>query len=225
MKLKHIIPAVLVILAGFSACKKIEVKPTGQVPPAEAIKNEADLLANLNATYTPLRGDNFWGGKAQTVSELMADIVDGTNLTGDYLSIYRLGTTGTTGTISSLYSEPYVIIYRANVTLEKLSLIANEAARNNAEGQARFIRALSYFELVKMFAQPYGYTADNSHRGVVVKTTSEPVKALPRNSVKQAYDLILDDLKKAEALLPPENGNYPTSWAAKAILARVYFQM
>jgi len=225
MKLKHIIPAALIAFGSLTACKKIEVKPTGQVPPEAAIKNEADVLANLNATYPPFRGDNFWGGKAQTVSELMSDLVDGTNLTGDYLSIYRLGTTGTTGTISSLYSEPYVIIYRANVTLEKLDLITTEATRKNAEGQARFMRAFCYFELVKMYAQPWGYTADNSHLGVVVKTTSELVKALPRNSVKQAYDLILEDLKKAENLLPETNGAYPGSLAAKAMLARVYFQM
>jgi hypothetical protein len=75
MKLKHIIPAAFLSLAVLAGCKKIELKPTGQVPPEDAIENEADVLAILNATYTPLRGDNFWGGRTQTISELMSDLL------------------------------------------------------------------------------------------------------------------------------------------------------
>ncbi|MGB8190723.1 MAG: RagB/SusD family nutrient uptake outer membrane protein [Chitinophagaceae bacterium] len=226
MKLKHIIPAAFLLLLSAVACKKIEIKPTGQVPPDQAIKNEADVMANLNATYTPLRGDNFWGGRSQVISELMADFVDGSNfVSGDYPSIFTLNTTGTNGTIANIYREPYIIIQRANVTLDKLSLITAEATRKNAEGQAKFMRGFSAFELVKMFAQPWGYTADNSHNGIVIKTNSEQELARSRNTVKETYDQIILDLKEAETLLPATNGNFPTSWAAKAMLARVYFQM
>lgn len=225
MKLKYIIPAALLMFTAV-ACKKIEVRPTGQVPADQAIKNENDVLANLNATYTPLRGDNFWGGRAQIVSELMADFVDGSNfVSGDYPSIFGLNTTGTNGTISNIYREPYIIIQRANVTLENLALINSDDMRKNAEGQAKFMRAFNHFELVKMFAQPFGFTADNSHNGIVIKTNSGQELARRRNTVKETYDQIVKDLKEAETLLPPTNGNYPTSWAAKAMLARVYFQM
>jgi starch-binding outer membrane protein, SusD/RagB family len=225
MKLKHIIPAALVAMTIMAGCKKIEVKPTGQVPPANAIKNESDVLANLNATYTPLRGGGFWGGRSQIVGELMADAVDGTNLNGDYLAIFRLNSTATNATIGDLYREPYIIIQRANVTLEKLDLITTDAMRRNAEGQAKFMRGFSTFELAKLFAQPYGFTADNTHNGVVLKTSSEQELFRGRNTVKETYDRIIADLKSADTLLPATNGNYPTNWAAKAMLARVYFQM
>jgi hypothetical protein len=226
MKLKHIIPATFLLLAALAGCKKIEVKPIGQVSPDQAVKNESDVLAILNATYTPLRGDNFWGGRAQTISELMSDFVDGTNFTtGDWPTIYTLNATATNGTIRNIYTEPYIIIQRANVTLENLGLINTEATRKNAEGQAKFMRAFCHFELVKMFAQPYGYTADNSHPGIVIQTNSEQELRLKRNTVKETYDHIIKDLKDAEALLPASNGNYPSSWAAKAMLARVHFQM
>lgn len=225
MKLKYIFTALLPLLA-IAGCKKIEVEPTGQVPPELAIKNERDVLDILNATYTPLRGDKMLGGRVQIVSEIMSDLVDGTSFTsGDYPSIYRLGTTATNGTTNELYTEAYIIIMRANVTLEKLDLITTDATRKNAEGQAKFMRAFSTFELVKMFAQPYGYSTDNSHNGVVVKTNSEQELYRKRNSVKETYEQIITDLKSAETLLPAVNGNYPTSWAAKAMLARVYFQM
>jgi starch-binding outer membrane protein, SusD/RagB family len=226
MKLKHIIPAAFLSLAVLAGCKKIELKPTGQVPPEDAIENEADVLAILNATYTPLRGDNFWGGRTQTISELMSDFVDGTNfVTGDYPSIFNLGTTATNGTIGNIYREPYIMIQRANVTLENLGLIATEATRKNTEGQAKFIRGFSNFELVKMFAQPYGFSQDNSHPGIVIKTNGDFEGLRSRNTVKETYDQIIKDLKEAETLLPDANGNYPSTWAAKAMLARVYFQM
>lgn len=226
MKFKHIISAACLMLVVLTGCKKIELKPIGQVPAEDAIKNEADVLATLNATYTPLRGDNFWGGRAQIISELMADFVDGTNfVTGDYPSIFNLGTTATNGTVRNIYSEPYIIIQRANVTLENLALISTDAMRQNAEGQAKFMRGFCHFELVKMFAQPYGYTADNSHNGIVIKTNSQQEVARKRNTVKETYEQIIKDLKEAEQLLPASNGNYPSSWAAKAMLARVYFQM
>ena len=214
------------MLAVLAGCKKIELKPLGQVAPEEAVKNERDVLAILNATYTPLRGDNFWGGRAQTISELMADLVDGSNFaTGDWPTIYRLSATATNGTTRNIYTEPYIIIQRTNVTLENLGLITTEATRKNAEGQAKFMRAFCNFELVKMFAQPYGFTQDNSHPGIVIKLISAQEPARKRNTVKEVYDQVIKDLKEAETLLPANNGNYPSSWAAKAMLARVYFQM
>jgi starch-binding outer membrane protein, SusD/RagB family len=226
MKMKNIIPATILMLVILAACKKIEVKPPGQVPPEQAIKSEADVLATLNATYTPLRGDNFWGGRSQTISELMADMVDGTTFnTGDWPSIYRLNTTASNGTVSNIYSEPYIIIQRANVALENLDKVSSDATRKNVEGQAKFMRAFCHFELVKMFAQPYGSTADNSHLGIVIKTSSAQELYRARNTVKETYDQIIRDLKSADSLLPATNGNYPTSWATKAMLARVYFQM
>ncbi|HYC27223.1 MAG TPA: RagB/SusD family nutrient uptake outer membrane protein, partial [Chitinophagaceae bacterium] len=226
MKLKYIIPATLFMLAALAGCKKIEVKPLGQVPPELAVNTERDVLAILNATYTPLRGDNLWGGQSQTISELMSDFVDGTNfVTGDWPTIYTLNATATNATTRNIYTEPYVIIQRANVTLENLALISAEDTRKNAEGQAKFMRAFSHFELVKMFAQPYGYTQDNSHPGIVIKLSSAQEPKRARNTVKEVYDQVIKDLKEAETLLPESNGNYPSSWAAKAMLARVYFQM
>ncbi|HEV7454036.1 MAG TPA: RagB/SusD family nutrient uptake outer membrane protein [Candidatus Saccharimonadales bacterium] len=226
MKLKHIIPAALFTLVVLAGCKKIELKPIGQVPPELAVKNEADVMAILNATYTPLRGDNFWGGRSQLISELMSDFVDGVNfVTGEYPSIFNLGTTATNGTVANIYREPYYIIQRANVTLQNLALIGTDANRKNAEGQAKFMRGFSEFELVKMFAQPYGYTPDNSHPGIVIQTSGEFERLRKRNTVKETYEQIIADLKAAETLLPATNGNYPSSWAAKAMLARVYFQM
>ena len=226
MRLKIFGFILIASLGFFTACKKLEVKPTGLIDPSEAIKTEQDVKDLLNGAYTVLRDDGYMGGRMVITSELMADLVDPAPLTGDYLNIYNFTTTGSTGFINPEYTKPYTVIQRCNNTLENLALVtSSDAEKKNIEGQARFLRAFSNFELVKLFSQPWGYTSDNSHLGIILKTNSGLETTLARSSVKEVYDFIISDLKAAENLLPSTNGNYPTNIAAKAELARVYFQM
>jgi hypothetical protein len=78
--------------------------------------------------------------------------------------------------------------------------------------------------VVRLFAQPYGATSDNSHMGVIIRTAPDQTP-LPRSSVGAVYNTIISDLEYAEANLPTENGPYATSWSAKGLLAKVYLEM
>ena len=224
MRFKNI-AYILLLSLYMVACKKLEVSPPDLLDPSIAIQTEQDVKDLLNGTFPVLRGDNFMGGQVQITSELMSDLVNGSNLTGDYFNIFQFNSTGI-GTTGGQYTEPYKVIQRTNNTLEKISLVtSSEATRNNVEGQARFMRAFSYFEAAKLFAQPWGFTPNNDHLGLVIKTKSDMETALPRNTLKEVYDFIISDLRAAETMLPPINGVYPGSLATKALLARVYFQM
>src|SRR5690606_29446326 len=126
--------------------------------------------------------------------------------------------------VGGYFKEPYTAILRANEVLERMGDVElSEAEKNRFEGEAKFIRAICHFELVRLFGQPFGYTPDNSHLGIVIKTSTE-ISALQRGTVKEAYDQVLEDLFDAEGLLPETNGVYATTYAAKAYLAKVYFQ-
>ena len=76
---------------------------------------------------------------------------------------------------------------------------------------------------------PYDYTADASHPGVVAIDYVPGFNSeLPRNTVKECYDLILSDLKKAIECFGEETERTPTyisALACKALLARVYLYM
>ena len=225
MRLKNILSLLLLSSCFLTACEKLEVKPPDLVDPSEAIKTEQDVKDLLNGCFTVLRDNGFMGGQVQITSELMSDLVNGSNLTGDYFNIFQFNSAGI-NTTTDQYNKPYTVIQRANNTLENLSLVtSSDENRKNVEGQARFVRALSFFEMIKLYAQPWGYTADNSHAGLVIKTDSDLETALPRNTVKEVYDFILTDLRSADALLPALNGNYPGNLASKALLAKVFFQM
>ncbi|POY37398.1 hypothetical protein C3K47_06450 [Solitalea longa] len=207
-------------------CKDfLEVAPQeGQVPSSEALKNEQDLTNLLNSCYDLLAGgdDKIYGGRLQVIQELLSDELRGDNLTGDFGEIYNRKSSIFGDYKTGMYENPYKVINRVNIVLEHLDLATTNG--NSIEGQAKFLRALCHFEMVKLFAQPFGFTTDNSHLGVPLRSSSEPSTGT-RPPVSDAYAFIIDDLKSAESLLPDDNGNYASIWAVKALLARVYFQM
>jgi starch-binding outer membrane protein, SusD/RagB family len=197
--------------------------PANQVPTDEAIKSKEDLQKLLNASYDVLA--NSFNGNAQRFSELLADNVAIIGNSGFLVQVYNRSADFFNSDVGGFYSQPYTAIVRANSVLENLDKVTlTDAERDRFEGEAKFIRGLAHFEMVRLFAQPYGFTADNAHPGIVVKTSSAIVP-LKRSSVKQVYEQVIADLTEAEEMLPAENGNYATHYAAKAYLAKVYFQM
>ncbi|MDQ2794676.1 MAG: RagB/SusD family nutrient uptake outer membrane protein, partial [Bacteroidota bacterium] len=106
--------------------------------------------------------------------------------------------------------------------------------------ECKFIRALTMWHLVNLFAQPYNFTADASHPGIVLQVTApktsvdafDPSQRLPRASVQAIYIQMIKDLTEAIPDLPTvasattartiSNVGRATSGAGKALLARVY---
>jgi starch-binding outer membrane protein, SusD/RagB family len=215
----------LVAGASITGCKKaIDVSiPGGLITKDSVIKTESDLNAVLNSAYTVLGSDNYWGGRYQVLNELLADGVSGTDLSGDFASLYNRNTSIFGGYHTGFYAEPYVIVLRVNTLLENLDK-ATATNRKRFEGEAKFLRGISHFDVVRLFAQPYVKGSSNTQPGIPLRLKSEPSPVI-RNTVGEVYAQIISDLRAADSLLPASNSVYPTRWAAKAMLARVYFQM
>jgi len=212
----------LFVLAGFGGCKKfLDAPPLNTITKAEALKDEASVVSVMNGAYQIMNG-NVFGGKYQVFSELLADNIDGTTLNTDFGEIYNRRTSIFGDYKKNFYLDNYQANYRANTVLENLGVVTGR--KDDLEGQARFVRAFAHFVAVRLFAQPYGFTPNNDHLGVPLRLTTEITPGV-RATVKQVYDQIIADLKIAEIKLPENNGGYPTKWAAKALLARVYFSM
>ncbi len=217
----------LMLLIGATSCEKfLEIPPEGEIPTEDALKTPGDVQLLLNSCYDVLRSAKFMGGKMRNLSDLMGDDRDGRVLSGNWLSYYAHNTGIFNQETRDMWSEPYIMIYRCNVLLENMDLVpdlgADQKARTTAE--AKFLRAVGHFELVRMFANPYGFTGDNSHDGIPLRIKASQ-EALPRATVGEVYAQILSDLEDAKNVLPANNGGYATSWAVKAYLARVHFQM
>ncbi|GAB5556255.1 MAG: hypothetical protein SchgKO_04680 [Schleiferiaceae bacterium] len=196
----------------------------GQVIEEDAIKTVNDLQSLLLSVYDV--NANTYGGQIQNLSELLGDNNNTPVSQDDYTQVYNRGTDFFNGTISNVFADAYRGIYRSNTLIVKVDEISGVSTEdyNRIKGDAFFQRALGHFYLVRLFAQPYGFTPDNSHLGISIRTTPAQ-NPLPRNTVGEVYNQIVSDLIQAETLLPESNGIYANKDAAKALLAKVYLQM
>lgn len=135
------------------------------------------------------------------------------------------------GAVGYIWRKPQYTIAHANNIIEYAPGYLETHAGDKAEidlikAQALFIRALARFDLVRVYAQPYNYTADASHPGIpLVNINPAPEDDIPRASVKDAYTEIIKDLKDAESLFGSTAASSPyfaSKKAVQALLARVY---
>ena len=118
---KHIL---YIFLCGWLAisvnsCNKfLDVDPEGVILADDALQTPEDLQLLLTSCYDVLRSAKFMGGRFQTLSELMADNMDGRALDGNWLSFYNKNTTIFNQESRDIWSEVYLLIYRANFLAE-----------------------------------------------------------------------------------------------------------
>jgi hypothetical protein len=122
--------------------------------------------------------------------------------------------------VLGLWSDMYTVIYKANAILEGLegSTKITEALRKQLTGEAKFVRSFAYFYLTNLYGDVPLITATN------YKTNVEQ----GRNTRNEVYQLIITDLKDAQALLSAdysysqEERVRANQSAATTLLARTY---
>lgn len=227
MKNKIYIIYVVILGLVFTSCEKfLVIDPTGSevVLAGDALKSENDIEELLNSAYDALLG--VYGGTYQRSSDLLGDdLTFKPGVTSNLVNIYNRFST-VYFTDHDTYSNSYVSIMRANTVLENIDRITMpENRKKEIKAECFFIRAICHFAIVRLFAQPYGFTSDNSHDGIVLKLNTK-IELLARNTVEEVYRSIEEDLKIAEKDLSASNKDFAvaTTWAAKSFLAQMYFQ-
>jgi len=121
--------------------------------------------------------------------------------------------------LTRLWPQMFSTVNVANTIINNLENTTIDLSNKNTSlGQAYFIRAVTYFDLVRLFGD------------VPLKTVPTSVDNLhsPRSPKADVYEFIISDLEKAKQLLPSA-GEYlidrPKKLAANAYLAKVYMQM
>lgn len=145
-----------------------------------------------------LASDNMMNNQAGTIdNDQLATFTYNSN-NSNFLEIWRVH---------------YKVIYLANIAIERIpGITMDETLRNRLVNEAKFLRGLMYFNLVRMF-------------GDIPLIVSENAPLNPEAAPKEdVYNQIIDDLTDAEAL--PKDGQIQegraTQGAAKSILAKVY---
>jgi len=216
------------LLAGCN--RQLDIQPVNDVAPEQALTNAVDLQSVLIGAYDGLSSVNLYGGDMLRDAELLGNSSDvlwqGTFTT--VRDIYRKRILVDNGQVASTWLDAYRTINICNKVLDNLSLASSTASRNRTEGEAKFIRASLYFELVRSFARQWGDGDANANLGVPLVLTSTTAISVannvPRNTVAAVYTQIIQDLTDAESKLSATNGYYANKSAAAAMLSRVYLQ-
>ena len=217
-----LIPAAL----AFSSCDKefLEKAPIVGTTEGNFYRTEADAIAAVNAAYAAIQFQLsdaghfrwFWG-------DIMSDDSEkGGSSDNDVNSLLQLETfKGPTNTdlLEDEWGADYEAIYRANVVLEKVPAIEmDQKLKDRILGEARFIRAWNFYQLVSMF----GGVPLADH----VLAPSE--YNIPKATAEQVWDLVESDLTSAIPVLW-KRSEYPaadlgriTKGAAQALLVKTY---
>lgn len=206
-------------LPGLYSCENdfLTEQPKDFLSPTNFYQTEADATAALIATYSNLR--SIYSQNFYFVGDLPSEQTNpgtGNNIDRTNIDNFLFEPTNTITT--ALWNDSYVTINRANAVIERVPGISMNADRRNMiVAEARFLRALSYFHLVRIFG------------GVplrIKETTSLEGLDVARSPVADVYALIIADLKEAETALPNQqtgvNLGRASKGAASALLAYVY---
>ena len=230
-KLLYFLSIALAIFVAPSCNKKLDVLPQNSAT-ADLIKSSSDVEALVFGGYEQLQDYGAFGEQFILVPDLFASDqqVGWVGTYPEYKNIQHKTIVSTDYIGARMWGNGYNVINIANTVLDKLSVV-DSAKKSTLEGEARFMRAIVYFELTGLFAKPYsdGNAATNPGVPLVLLPTYayDPAKNKPaRATVKQVYDLVVSDLQTAIVKLPPTNSDYRADlYSAKAFLTRVYMSM
>lgn len=211
------------LLGGLVSCKEdfINLAPLSNQTSSTFFKTADDFKQGVNAVYDGLQSQKTYGKTFYYLAEVRSDNTDigdrGANAgIASHLDLFTEITTNPF--LSDAYSGFYIVISRANAVLGQIDPSGiNEVQKNQYKGEALFLRALSYFNLVRLFGDL-----------PLVTNVQSPSASLgnKRNKVAEVYAQIEKDLTDAASLLPNSyaaaDAGRATADAAFALLGKVY---
>ncbi|HEX2094692.1 MAG TPA: RagB/SusD family nutrient uptake outer membrane protein [Longimicrobiaceae bacterium] len=231
---RHVAAALAFLVVALPACDDsdwLTEVPQDFIGPENFFRNADDAIAAVNGVYagfvSPLNcgSDDYYGRNFIMLVEYPGEAVTSRyGATHDRGGIDALNITTEHPYLATTWLCAYSAIGSANLVIANVPNIAgmDAALRDRVVGEARFLRAIHYFNLVRLFGD--------------VPLRLEPVSevgnlTLPRTPAVEVYRAILSDLEFAAQKLPATYAGVPgvntgraTSGAARALLAKVHLQ-
>lgn len=238
-----------ILAASLSSCVNdwLDVAPSDGTDADAALTSSSDLAAARTGMYKALKGNSslvdYYGqqffvyGDVHAGDDYQYNNLGGSNRASFYYDMnYQTASEFTSSTSSSnvAWKSPYIVIGRANRIIAAAEGGAlSDAAEAKATidqyaAEAKVLRALAHFDLVRIYGKPY--TEDQgASLGVPLVTEVLESNAKPaRSTVAEVYTQVVKDLTEAissNALATETEPGYVSVWGAKAILSRVYLNM
>lgn len=210
--------------AMLGGCKKgLELQNPNAYTAETYFTNDQAINQATIATYAPLLHIGMWAREYYFIFDMLGwDAKPDAPLQGDLLSISQMTYTPSEVYISEQWNSLYRMIYRANLVIDRATAwqpanAAEQADKNQYLGEAKFLRAYAYFNLVNNWGRVPLHTSYK-------ETAENPFS--PRANTADIWALIEKDLSEAQTGLPV---SYPSQWlgritkgAAAALLGKSY---
>ena len=218
MKLKYNLIAIALLGFSFSSCSDfLEQNPQTDLSENDFYKTADDILSAVNGAYSSLQEGDIYGNWyvfGEIPSDNTRNQLSGSVTTQNEFDQFYIDTQNSM--IASFWKAAYKVINRTNTVLGRIDGIEiNAELANRYKLECKFIRALMYFNLVRVYGDV----------PLVLKeiSISESYDIL-REPKENVYNQIIADLKEAQGLpvsySTAEDGR-ATQGAAKALLADV----
>src|SRR5690554_2510981 len=224
MKTNIIKSFVLASACFFAGCSDLQEKPVGLLAPETLFNSSRDVEMAVLGAYGWIASERLYGRQFVTALMLRSDMVDigdrGTPAERQQVNDFNMDDSN--GMVRSFWPYWYQVISAVNAAIagaEALSLTEDEG--NPLVAEARFVRAFSYYHLVRTFGDiPYiDYFISDP----------ESVKEISKTSEQEVYQHILADLEFAKQWLPDTQPNdvrsRPTKGTAASYLASVHLTL
>lgn len=219
--------SVIAFVVVLSACtKQLSLNPKSSLNTTEALSTLDGVNSAVVGMYSGLQSVNYYGRSLYVYGDLSADDVYLSIANSNrYLSTFQKTYASNDADALAIWTAIYVEIARANNIINSVDKVSgDQAAKDLAKGQALFIRALGYFDLVRLYAKPYNQ-GNGAQLGVPVVLVSDVTLYPARNTVAEVYTRIISDLTAAKGLLASTTAATKVTaskFAASALLSRVY---
>lgn len=234
-----------ILAASLSSCVNdwLDVAPSDGTDADAALTSSSDLAAARTGMYAALKGNSnlvdYYGqqffvyGDVHAGDDYQYNNLGGSNRASFYYDMnYQTASEFSSSNVA--WKSPYIVIGRANRIIAAAEGGAlSDAAEAKATidqyaAEAKVLRALAHFDLVRIYGKPY--TEDQgASLGVPLVTGVLESNAKPaRSTVAEVYTQVVKDLTEAissNALATETEPGYVSVWGAKAILSRVYLNM
>jgi hypothetical protein len=196
--------------------------PVSELNTAAVFEEKNTAHAAMVNVFAKMRENGLLTGKTNSISREMGLYADELTWYGNSsqssANFFTNILIPTNGTVATWWNNCYSQIYTANAVIEGVAVSTKlfQADKDQLTGEAKFARAFIHFYLLQLWGDvPYVTGTDYK--------VNSTVRRLPATEV---YAKIIEDLEAASLLLAEEYGSparvRPNSYAAKALLARVY---
>ncbi|WP_158796399.1 RagB/SusD family nutrient uptake outer membrane protein [Pedobacter sp. L105] len=212
MKKKYLLILGFGVLLNCS-CKKDLLYPVSQTQVSDQnyqpFSTSDRIQSQVLGLYNSLRDGRLLGGRFQVYNDVKADNwINFSNNQVTASNTWSENVNTTSQEVTGLWAAGYAAINNANLFIDGMAAkgtsVVGDATGKQYVGEAKFVRAISYYCLLQLYARPY-VDGNGSHPGLPLRLngiSSYGNLNLARSTVSQIYDQIILDLNDAEAALP-----------------------